>query len=183
MSENYKEQARLAMQELIDTARLEADDIVVVGCSTSEVMGEAIGTAPAPDVAKEMFAGFAAPVKENGLRLAIQCCEHLDRALVVEASTMRHHGLVRVNALPVPKAGGSLAAAATELFDNAVTVEALHAAAGLDVGGTLIGMHLRPVVVPVRLQNNTIGKAAVAAARTRPKLIGGVRARYDENLY
>lgn len=180
--EAYTEQARQAMEELVSLARLEAGDLVVVGCSTSEVNGHRLGTASAPEVGRALVEGLLAAVEPKGLFLAAQCCEHIDRALIVEKAALVRHGLVRVNVVPKPKAGGSLATAAFGAFDEPVAVEGIRAAAGLDIGGTLIGMHLRPVAVPVRLSLAHIGQAALCAARTRPRLVGGSRAAYDESL-
>ena len=179
---DYGRAAEGAMRQLLEAARLEAGDIVVVGCSTSEVAGKRIGTAPGPEIATALLARLMPAAQEAGLYLAIQCCEHLERALVVEADAMRAHGLLRVNAVPQPKAGGSFATAAFGAFAYPVLVQSVSAAAGLDIGGTMIGMHLRPVVVPLRLDTKAIGEATVAAARTRPRFVGGHRAVYDDSL-
>lgn len=181
----YKEltsQATAAMGQLLQQAKLQPGDVVVLGCSTSEVMGEKIGTAASPEVAAALLEGFLPPLRGAGLQLAVQCCEHLNRALVVEKEVLEQHRLTRVSALPQPKAGGSAATAAWGLFKNPVLAENIQAAAGLDVGLTLIGMHLRPVAIPVRLQTGYIGQAEVVAARTRPKFIGGARAVYQPEL-
>lgn len=115
-----------------------------------------------------------------GVHIAAQCCEHLNRALIVEHEAVP--GGEIVNVLPQPKAGSSFATAAYEAFRHPVALEEIRADAGLDIGGTLIGMHLKKVAVPVRLKQNRIGQAIVLAARTRPKFIGGERAIYDESL-
>lgn len=182
MGEEYKVQAYNAMEELLSEARLEPKDLVVIGLSTSEVVGKTIGTGSVPEVAKQLFAGFYEPVQKRGLFLAAQCCEHLNRALIVEKEAMEYYRLERVNVKPQPKAGGSFATAAWEAFDQPVAVEYIQAAAGLDVGLTLIGMHLRPVAVPLRLPTKRIGTALVSAARTRPKYVGGSRAIYDDSI-
>ena len=176
--------ARAAITELLAAAKCESGDIVVVGCSTSEVAGEKIGTHPAPDIAAALLDGLMPVLDEHGLFLAAQCCEHLGRALVVPKAALGTHGLVRVNAVPQPKAGGSFATAAFARLQQAVLVETLNAkaAAGLDIGQTLIGMHMRPVVVPVRLSVKNIGNAPLVAARTRAKFVGGSRAVYDDAL-
>ena len=176
------DQARAAMEGLLAVAKLQPGDMVVVGCSTSEVAGHAIGSVPGPDIAAALLAGFLPVLGQHGLFLAAQCCEHLERALVVEEKAMQLHRLTRVNALPQPKAGGSFATAAFDVLQNPVLVQRVQAAAGLDIGGTLIGMHLREVVVPVRLSLTHIGKAGLTAARTRPRFVGGSRAVYDEGL-
>lgn len=182
MLDTYTRLAAQAMQELLCCAGVEEGEFVVVGCSSSEVAGRKIGTAPAPGVAAAIVAGLAPGLKSRGLFLAAQCCEHLNRALVVERAAARAHGLVRVNAVPRPGAGGSFAAAAWQAMDEPVLAGAVSAAAGLDIGLTLIGMHLRPVAVPVRLSVEKLGEAYITAARCRPPFIGGARAAYDENL-
>lgn len=178
----YTRLAARALEELLESAAAEPGDLVVVGCSSSEVAGSKIGTAPAPALAEAIVGGLLPVLQAGGLYLAAQCCEHLNRALVVERAAAKAHGLVQVNALPRPHAGGSFATAAWAALDEPVLVEAVRAVAGLDIGLTLIGMHLRPVAVPVRLSVERIGEAAVAAARSRPPFIGGERAAYDERL-
>lgn len=182
MLENITEQAKAAVLELLDAAKLEKGDILVVGCSSSEVAGQKIGTYSSPDVAKAVINGIYPVLKEREIFLAAQCCEHLNRALIVEKAAARAYGLQQVNVVPQPKAGGSFAAAAYSLFEHPAAVEKITAAAGMDIGATLIGMHLREVAVPVRLSVKTIGEAPLICARTRPKFIGGIRAVYDQNL-
>ena len=155
-------------------------DIVVVGCSTSEVVGSRIGTNSSFDVAGEIFKALNDYTKSKGIYLAIQCCEHLNRAIITERDAVPFAEYV--NVVPQPKAGGSLATQAYHGFTNPVALEEIKADAGLDIGLTLIGMHLKKVAVPLRLVNNKIGEATVVAARTRPKFIGGVRATYNEEL-
>ena len=146
----YKE-ARAAISELCEKAGVKAGSIIVVGCSTSEVVGASIGTNSSPDTAAEIFKGLYDYALEKGLYLAIQCCEHLNRAIVTECDAVPF--LEKVNVVPKPKAGGSLATIAYESFKNPVVVEEIKADAGLDIGFTLIGMHLKKVAVPVRLKN------------------------------
>ena len=177
---NIKEQSAKAVSELLEKAKLKAGDILVVGCSTSEVLGSKIGTNSAPDTAKEIFDGIYGVLKEKGIYLAVQCCEHLNRAIVVERAAVPNAEIV--NVVPQKKAGGSLATVAYANFSDAVVVEEIKADAGMDIGDTLIGMHLKKVAVPVRIETNKIGKANVVCARVRPKFIGGIRAIYDENL-
>jgi len=172
------EQARLVILEAIEKSRLKRGNILVIGCSTSEITGSKIGTASAPEVASEVFSAFYSVAKEKGIFLAVQCCEHLNRAIVIEREAAV--ALEEVNVIPRPKAGGSMAAEAYSVFENPAVVEEIRADAGIDIGSTLIGMHLKRVAVPLRLENNKIGEALVVAARTRPKFIGGVRAVYDE---
>ena len=173
-------QTKAAIEELCEKAQLKTGSIIVVGCSTSEVIGSRIGTNSNPEVASAIFGALYDHAKNKGYHLAIQCCEHLNRAIVTERQAVPM--AETVNVVPQPKAGGSLAAAAYTSFTEPVVVEQLKADAGLDIGLTLIGMHMKPVAVPVRLENNTIGCATVVAARTRPKFIGGSRAVYNEQL-
>ena len=180
MNDMIYQQTRAVMEELGEKAGLKCGDIVVVGCSTSEVLGSKIGTNSNPDTAKHIFRALHDYSKEHGLFLAVQCCEHLNRAIITERAAVPHAEIV--NVIPQPKAGGSLATQAYAGFEDPVAVEELWADAGIDIGLTLIGMHLKKVAVPVRLENNRIGEALIVAARTRPKFIGGSRAVYDENI-
>lgn len=166
--------------EIIKEANSKAGDILVVGCSTSEILGDKIGTNSSPDAAKAVFKGIYNAAKENGVFVAAQCCEHLNRAIIVERAAVPQAEIV--NVVPQPKAGGSFATAAYKSFKNPVAVESIKADAGLDIGFTMIGMHIKSVAVPVRLKNNKIGDATVLAARSRPRFIGGERAQYDQNL-
>lgn len=178
--ENIKAQAYAAAKEIIEKAKLTAGDILVVGCSTSEVIGDKIGTNSSPDTAEYIYIGVAKAAEEAGVFVAAQCCEHLNRAIIVskKAVPFAHP----VNVVPQPKAGGSFATAAFNYISDPVALEEIEADAGIDIGFTMIGMHIKRVAVPVRLQNNTIGKATVLAARSRPKFIGGARAMYNEEL-
>lgn len=166
--------------EIIETAKLKQGNILVVGCSTSEIVGDKIGTNSSPEAAKAVFDGIYVAAREKGVFVAAQCCEHLNRAIIVEREAVPF--AEAVNVVPQPKAGGSFATAAYAAFKNPVAVEAIKADAGLDIGFTMIGMHIKAVAVPVRLENNKIGNAVVLAARSRPKFIGGERAQYDQNL-
>ena len=178
--DRIKTQARAVMEELIEKAGLRSGDLLVVGCSTSEVIGSKIGTNSSPDTAKQLFEGLYEVTEAHGIRLAAQCCEHLNRALIVERDALPFAD--PVNVVPQPKAGGSFATQAYAHFKDPIAVEAIRADAGLDIGLTMIGMHLKPVAVPLRLENNRIGEALICAARTRPRFIGGSRAQYDETL-
>ena len=180
MSSSIYEQAQAAISELCEKAKLTAGNIVVAGCSTSEVIGSKIGTNSSPEVAAEIFAALHDYTQSKGLYLAVQCCEHLNRAIVVEKAAVPF--AETVNVVPQPKAGGSFATQAYAHFENPVVVEEIKADAGIDIGFTLIGMHLKKVAVPLRLENKMIGEALVVAARTRPKFIGGVRAVYNQDL-
>ena len=172
-------QARTAAEELLDAAGLRAGDIFVVGCSSSEVLGGHIGKASSREAAEAVFAGIYPVLKERGVYLAAQCCEHLNRALIIEQECAVKYGWEPVCVVPQPKAGGSFAAQAWQSFACPTAVEHIHAHAGMDIGGTLIGMHLHEVAVPVRLSVDRIGQATLLCARTRPKFIGGSRAMYE----
>ena len=175
-----KTQAYEATAELCEKAGLRRGQILVVGCSSSEIRGERIGSGSSVDAARAVFEGISAALRERGVFLAAQCCEHLNRAIVIEREAVP--GREIVNAVPQPKAGGSVPAAAWKLLEAPCLVMSVQADAGLDIGDTLIGMHLKKVAVPVRLEHNAIGMAHIAAARTRPKFIGGERAVYNEAI-
>lgn len=180
-----KQQAAAATEELLAVSGIGEGSILVVGCSSSEISGDRIGSNSKPLVADAVYAGIAEVLSKRHIFLAAQCCEHLNRALIVEKEIydkeIRFYA-DRVNVVPQPKAGGSFATAAYREMKNPVAVEAVRADAGIDIGGTLIGMHLKKVAVPVRLRNNRIGEAFLLAARTRLKFTGGSRAVYDEKL-
>lgn len=173
-------QAENIANEIIEKAKLKKGQILVVGCSSSEVCGDKIGSNSNLEVAKALFKGLYSVLEEKGIYLAAQCCEHLNRAIVVEREAVPFAEIV--NVVPQPKAGGSFGTTAYKTFKNPVVVEEIKADAGIDIGGTLIGMHLKKVAVPVRLENNKLGEALVLAARVRPKYIGGERAVYDDKL-
>lgn len=174
------DQAKQAAEELCVKANLKPGDIMVVGCSSSEVAGGVIGQDSSLETAEAVFDGIYEALQAHGVFLAAQCCEHLNRAIIVEKEAAP--GAEIVNVVPQPKAGGSFATTAYQTFKNPVALEEIRADAGLDIGGTLIGMHLKRVAVPVRLSVDHIGSAILLAARTRPKYIGGSRAVYDELL-
>ena len=157
MYEELKEQAKKTTEEICDKAGLKEGNILVVGCSSSEICGDKIGSNSNLEVAKAVFSGIYEVLESRKIYLAAQCCEHLNRAIIVERAAVPFSEIV--NVVPQPKADG-----------------------GIDIGGTLIGMHIKKVAVPVRLENNKIGEANVLAARTRPKFIGGCRAVYDESI-
>lgn len=175
-----KEESANAARQLAEAARLHKGQIVVVGCSTSEVVGHNVGSWSTPEVANAIFEGLNSVFAPMGVYIAAQCCEHLNRALIVEHEAVPNGEIV--NVMPQPKAGSSFATAAYNSFRHPVALEEIKADAGLDIGGTLIGMHLKKVAVPVRLDQSHIGSAIVLAARVRPKFIGGERAIYDESL-
>ena len=178
--EEITKQCYKAVSELIEVARLNKGSILIVGCSTSEVCGSRIGTNSNEGVAALLYEGLSAAAKEKGVYLAVQCCEHLNRAVVVERAAVPYAEYV--NVVPQKKAGGSLATKAYHSFSDPVVIETIKADAGIDIGGTLIGMHLKQVAVPVRLSIGKIGQANIICARTRPKFIGGERAVYDKDL-
>lgn len=172
------EQMEKLLEEFAALAELKTNSLLVVGCSTSEVLGKRIGTAGALDVAKAIYEPLIKFADRNDVTLAFQCCEHLNRALVMDRTEAEKRGYEEVTVVPVPNAGGSMAAYAYEHMKNPVVVEEIKADAGIDIGDTLIGMHLKRVAVPVRTSIRTIGEAHVTLAKTRPKLIGGERACY-----
>lgn len=182
MLSKITEDAAKAVTELAEAAHLKSGDIMVVGCSSSEVGGSKIGTSSSIDIARAVFDGIYPILKEKGIFLAAQCCEHLNRAIIIEKELADYLRLPIVNVVPFPKAGGSFATTAYAEFKNPCAVEEISADAGIDIGGTLIGMHLKKVAVPVRLSVKSIGQAPIICARTRPKFIGGERAHYDNNL-
>ena len=178
--EELAAEAQRAVEELIEVSGCRAGQVLVVGCSTSEVRGSRIGKDGNSAIAEALYTAVAPLAAEKGLYLAFQCCEHLNRALVTEREAMEKFGWEEVTVRPMPHAGGSMATAAYDNFTDPVVVESIKAHLGIDIGQTLIGMHLKRVAVPVRLAQKTIGAAIVTAARTRPPLIGGERAHYPE---
>lgn len=174
-------QTKEAVLEVLEQAKLQMGDVFVIGCSTSEVGGEKIGSASSMDIADAIYRGAHEALQPRGIFLAAQCCEHLNRAIILEREAAEAYGWEPVNVLPQPKAGGSFATTCWQNFAEPVAVEHIRAHAGMDIGGTLIGMHLREVAVPVRIAQKTIGEAIVLCARTRLKFIGGVRAHYQED--
>lgn len=178
--QQVQQESAKAAQELVKEAKLHKGQIVVVGCSTSEVVGRKVGSWSTPEVGQAIFDGLNSVFGPLGIYIAAQCCEHLNRALIVDYDAVP--GAEIVNVMPQPKAGSSFATAAYNSFPHPVALEEIKADAGLDIGGTLIGMHLKKVAVPVRLEQNHIGDAILLAARVRPKFIGGERAIYNEDL-
>lgn len=175
-----RQQAADAARELCEIAHLKEGNIFIVGCSSSEVIGEHIGSFSSPEIADAIFTGIHSVLLPQKIYLAAQCCEHLNRAIIIERSAVPQ--AETVNVVPQPKAGGSFATTAYKRFMDPVALEYIKADAGLDIGGTLIGMHLKNVAVPVRLETKNVGNAILLAARTRPKFIGGIRAAYDQEM-
>ena len=182
MFEQIKEQAENAVRELLEVSKLQPGELLVIGCSSSEIMGERIGKGSSMEAAQAVYEGIAPVLEEKGILLAAQCCEHLNRALIVERSTAEKFGYEPVNVRPWAHAGGSFATTVWEHMEQPAAVEHVRAHAGMDIGDTLIGMHLREVAVPVRLSIRKIGAASLVCARTRPKFVGGERARYVDEL-
>lgn len=176
--EQIRQETKAVVRELLEVAGLEKGDVLVVGCSSSEVASHKIGSFSSAEIGRAICEALLEELSGSGIYLAAQCCEHLNRALIVEKEYARANRLPIVNVVPALKAGGSFATAAYEALKQPVAVEAIQAQAGIDIGDTLIGMHLCPVAVPVRTAQTCIGNAHVVAARTRPKYIGGARAVY-----
>lgn len=176
---DIKNKAEALVSELIEKAKLNKGDILVVGCSSSEIVGQHIGKCSSLESAEAVFEGIYPVLKEKEIYLAAQCCEHLNRAIIIEKECALSKGLEIVNVVPQPNAGGSFATTVYRNLENPVAVEFIKADAGLDIGQTLIGMHLKHVSVPVRLKEKMLGDAVVTAARTRHKYIGGPRAAYE----
>ena len=180
LHERVRQEAANAAAQLAEAAHLHKGQIVVVGCSTSEVVGRKVGSWSTPEVARAIFEGLHSVFAPMGVYIAAQCCEHLNRAIITEHEAVP--GLDIVNVVPQPKAGSSFATAVYEACAHPVAVEEIRANAGMDIGDTLIGMQLKHVAVPVRLSVKQIGEAHLVCARTRPKFIGGSRAVYDDAL-
>ena len=175
-----KRQGYELTKELIATSGIKEEQILVVGCSSSEIVGKKIGSFSSLEVAEALYSGIDKASKEANIFIAAQCCEHLNRALILEGAAANKYFYEDVNVVPQPKAGGSFATAAYKCMKNPVAVEHIKAHAGMDIGDTLIGMHLKDVAVPVRLSSDKIGEAHLVCARTRAKFIGGIRAVYDD---
>lgn len=171
-------QTEKAMKELLEALDYPPGSIFLLGCSSSEICGERIGKAPNLEVGETVVSVVSKLIGEKGFALAVQCCEHLNRAIVIEKEIARKHSLELVNVVPAKQAGGACAIAAYKRMEDPAVVERVTAAAGIDIGDTFIGMHIEHVVVPVRLGVKEIGMAHVTAAKSRLKLIGGERAQY-----
>ena len=182
--EQIRNDASNVIKEVIEKAKLKEGQLFVIGCSSSETIGEHMGTASSKDAAEAIFEAIIPELEKAGVSLAVQCCEHLNRSLVVEREDAQKYGFEEVNVIPQPHAGGAFAVKAYGSFKDPVVVETIDARAdaGIDIGGVMVGMHIHPVVVPLRLENRNIGRAIVVAARRRPKYVGGVRAVYNDSL-
>ncbi len=174
-----KKRSRRITEILLESSKLKAGQVMVLGCSTSEVQGKSIGSSSNTNIAHAILEGIRQALKGSEIFLAVQCCEHLNRSLVIESEAVEKYDLTQVAVRPVPDAGGAAASVAMEIFDDPVVVESIQAHAGIDIGDTFIGMHIKAVAVPLRFDENRIGHAHVTAVRTRHKLIGGKRAVYE----
>ena len=172
--------ARRAVEIILESRQPKKGEILVIGCSTSEIIGERIGSASSEDAARAVMDGVLPPLEGKGLYLAVQGCEHINRALSVPRACMEQYGLQEVWVVPWLHAGGAFATEAFHRLPDRVMVEDLRGQAtmGMDIGGTLIGMHLHPVVVPVHTDLRHVGEATLLLARSRPKYVGGPRAQY-----
>lgn len=179
--EILRQDAYEAASEILEIANLKQGNLFVVGCSTSEIIGGRIGTMSSPETAQTVFSGIYQAALEHHVYLATQCCEHLNRSLILEREAAEKYGYEEVNVIPQPKAGGSFSTTAYRTFKDPVAVEHIKAHAGMDIGDTFIGMHLKDVAVPVRISHKQIGEAHLTCARTRAKFVGGIRAVYDES--
>ena len=180
-----REQSAKAAEQVCEAAKLKIGDLFVVGCSSSEILGEKIGTHSSVEVAEAVFEGIHSVLHEHGVELAAQCCEHLNRALIVERAVAEQFGLEEVNVVPQPKQAVRSARPRTSalMIRWRLSRSKQSASAGMDIGGTLIGMHIKPVVVPLRIETKKIGEAVLLCARRRPKFVGGSRAVYNEKTF
>ena len=174
--------AKVVVKEFLEQAKLETGSLVVIGCSTSAIGAHRIGYFSNEELGEAVFLAMYEEFKKAGIYIATQCCEHLNRALIIEKEAAARFGYEQVNVVPFPKAGGSFSTAAYKHLEHPVAVEYIKADGGIDIGDTLIGMHLKAVAVPLRIEHPRIGEAHVVCARTRPKFIGGERAHYDVKM-
>ena len=176
-----REQVKEAFGILMNAAKPKPGTLLVLGCSTSEIVGSRIGSNSSEEAAKAVLDALLPLVNEAGLALAVQGCEHINRALCVSRATMERLGLQQVWVKPWLHAGGACVTEAYGRIEDAVMVESVNGQAtlGIDVGDTLIGMHLHCVAVPVHSPLRHIGAANLVMAFTRPKYVGGPRAQYD----
>lgn len=179
LEKEIKDYALTLITELLDSINIKKGDILVIGCSSSEILGNKIGKGSSFDAARILFETIYPVIKEKGIYLAAQCCEHLNRALIIERECAEKYGYEIVSVIPQAKAGGSFATVTYQSMNDPVAVEHIKAFAGIDIGDTLIGMHLRDVAVPIRLSVKKLGEANIVCAYTRPKFIGGIRAIYE----
>jgi len=178
---SFRNELHKALRELFNLFPPNTEDVLVIGCSTSEILGHKIGSSSNLEVAEEIFEAFWEAAEQERLQLAFQCCEHLNRAIVVDEKLYKSQGLKKVSVIPSLSAGGALATFAYRNIPNPHVVEAIQGDFGIDIGNALIGMHLKHVAVPVRVEQKKVGSASVVIARTRPPLIGGERASYPQD--
>lgn len=179
--EQLKKDTRLILCDALDKANLRQGQILVLGLSSSEVAGGQIGKASSIEIGEVIVKTLLDELTSREIFLAVQGCEHLNRALVVERELADKKELEIVNVLPSLHAGGAGQLAAFKYFKDPVEVEFITAQAGLDIGDTSVGMHVKHVQVPIRPALRELGGAHVTALASRPKLIGGSRARYQED--
>ena len=177
---NIQNEVKSAICELIKESGIKSGEILIMGCSTSEIAGNKIGKGSVFELGDEVIDGALSAIGDSGIYLAVGCCEHLNRAVVIEREAALKYGFEIVSVIPQPKAGGSAGTSAYKKFKDPVMVEFVKAHAGIDIGDTFIGMHLRHVAVPLRLSVNTVGQAHTTFAKTRPKFVGGSRAVYEQ---
>ena len=182
--EEIRNDAEAVIAEVVDKAHLTKGQLFIIGCSSSETIGEHMGTASSKEAAEVIYEAISNVLTPAGINMAVQCCEHLNRAVVIEREVAESYGFEQVNVIPQPHAGGAFAVEAYSRFNDPIVVESIEAKAdaGIDIGGVMIGMHIHPVVVPLRLEHRNIGKAVIVGARRRPKYVGGIRAVYDDSL-
>ena len=168
-----------AVEALKDAGDIAPGGVIVLGCSTSEVAGARIGKGSVPELGEVIARAMLDACSKRGLYAAFQCCEHLNRAIVLDERVLRDLRLTQVRAVPQPKAGGSVPAAAWKLLDAPALAVSIQADAAIDVGDTLVGMHVRPVAVPLRIEDGKVGHANLVMAYSRLPYIGGARAVYE----
>jgi len=177
---NIENEVFSAVSELLKASEIKSGEILVMGCSTSEIAGNTIGKGSVFEMGDAVIGGALRALEGSGVYLAVGCCEHLNRAVVIEREAALKYGFEIVSVIPQPKAGGSAGTSAYKMFKDAVVVEFVKGHAGIDIGDTFIGMHLKHVAVPLRLSVNSIGHAHTTFAKTRPKFVGGSRAVYEQ---
>ncbi|MDO5717432.1 MAG: TIGR01440 family protein [Tissierellia bacterium] len=169
-----------AIKELVEIAEMRENDIFVIGASTSEIQGSRIGKNSNIEIGEAVIETALSVLRPMGIYLAVQGCEHINRALVIEREAAERYGFEEVTVKPALHAGGACSLSAYKMANDPVMIEHIVAKAGLDIGDTSIGMHIKFVQIPVRLKVKEIGQAHISALKSRPKLIGGPRADYPE---
>lgn len=177
--EQLARETQAITRDILEKSAIVTGQVFVLGLSSSEVAGGLIGKNSNAEIGRIIVQAVLEETKKRGLYLAVQGCEHVNRALVVEKEYAERKDLEIVNVLPSLHAGGSGQVAAFELMSDPVEVEEIVAHAGLDIGDTAIGMHVKRVQVPLVPFQRELGGAHVTALASRPKLIGGARAHYQ----